>query len=110
MRKISVARFAIGQVIRHRVYEFRGVVFDVDPEFSDSAATGETILVEGRSRKDQPFYYLLAENGTSPYVAYVSEQSMEPDTSDEPVRHPELDDLFERDQTGCYRSRNMVMN
>jgi len=86
------------------------VVFDVDPEFPDSAATGETILVEGRSRRDQPFYYLLAETGTSPYVAYVSEQSMEPDTSDEPVRHPELDGLFERDQAGCYRSRKRMMN
>jgi heat shock protein HspQ len=110
MSKISVARFAIGQVVCHRVYEFRGVVFDVDPEFSDSAATGGTILVEGRSRRDQPFYYLLAENGASPYVAYVSEQTMVLDTSDEPVSHPQVDDLFERDETGCYRSRNMVMN
>jgi heat shock protein HspQ len=110
MSKISVARFAIGRLVCHRVYEFRGVVFDVDPEFFDRAATGVTILVEGRSRRDQPFYYLLAENGTSPYVAYVSEQSMVLDTSDEPVSHPQVDDLFKRDETGCYRSRNMVMN
>jgi heat shock protein HspQ len=110
MSKMSVAKFAIGQVIRHRVYAFRGVVFDVDPEFSDSTATRETILVEGRSRKDQPFYYLLAENGRNPYVAYVSEQSMVLDTSDEPLDHPQLDDLFERDETGCYRSRHHMMN
>lgn len=110
MSKISVARFAIGQVVCHRVYEFRGVVFDVDPEFSDCVAARETVLVEGRSRKDQPFYYLLAENDANPYVAYVSEQSMVLDTSDEPVSHPQLDDLFERDQTGRYRSRKRTMN
>jgi len=85
------------------------VVLDVDPEFSDSIAACETMLVEGRARKDQPFYYLLAENHTNPSVAYVSEQSMELDTSDEPVSHPPLDDLFELDDNGCYRSRNMLM-
>jgi|SRR5271167_4782208 len=106
--KKSVAKFAIGQVIRHRVYEFRGVVFDVDPEFSDSTATCETVLVEGRLGKDQPFYYLLAENDRNPYVAYVSEQSMILDTSDEPISHPQIDDLFERDETGRYRSRTMM--
>ena len=110
MRKMSVAKFAIGQVLRHQAYAFRGVVFDVDPEFSDSTAARETILVEGRSRKDQPFYYLLAENGRNPYVAYVSEQSMVLDTSDEPLSHPQFDDLFERDETGSYRFRSMMMN
>ena len=44
MSKTSVAKFGIGQVIRHRVYEFRGVVFDVDPEFADCSGTYETII------------------------------------------------------------------
>jgi heat shock protein HspQ len=110
MSKMSAAKFAIGQVIRHRVYAFRGVVFDVDPEFSDSKDRDETVLVEGRSQKNQPFYYLLAENDQNPYVAYVSEQSMVLDWSDEPVSHPQLDALFERDENGCYRSRHVRMN
>ena len=70
---MSVAKFAIGQVIRHRVYEFRGVVFDVDPEYVDCHGAFEAIMVELRSRRDQPFYYLFAENNHNPYIAYVSE-------------------------------------
>lgn len=110
MSKTSVAKFSIGQVIRHRMYAFRGVVFDVDPEFADSKGANETMLVEGRSRKDQPFYYLFAENDQNPYIAYVSEQNLMPDPSDEPVSHPQLDSLFERDEDGCYRRRSMMMN
>lgn len=110
MSKTSIAKFSIGQVIRHRVHAFRGVVFDVDPEFADSAATHQTMLVEGRSRRDQPFYYLFAENDQTPYIAYVSEQNLMPDASDEPVRHPQLDDMFERDEMGRYRWRNMMVN
>jgi heat shock protein HspQ len=110
MSKTSIARFSIGQVIRHRVYEFRGVVFDVDPEFADCSGTHDAILVELRSRRDQPFYYLFAENDQNPYIAYVSEQNLMPDPSDEPVSHPQLDHLFERDESGCYRWRSMLMN
>ena len=110
MSKTSVAKYSIGQVIRHRVYEFRGVVFDVDPQFAEGKGTSESILVELRSRRDQPFYYLFAENDQNPYIAYVSEQNLMPDPSDEPIRHPQLDDLFERDDNGCYRRRNMMMN
>ena len=110
MSKTSVAKFNIGQVIRHRVYEFRGVVFDVDPEFADGKGTFESILIELRSRKDQPFYYLFAENEQTPYVAYVSEQNLLADTSDEPVSHPQVDAMFERDGSGSYRWRKAMMN
>jgi len=89
MSKTSNAKFGIGQVIRHRVHAFRGVVFDVDPEFADREVSYEKInLIEGRQRKDQPFYYLFAENEQTPYIAYVSEQNLLADTSDEPVSHP----------------------
>ncbi|MGB9117145.1 heat shock protein HspQ [Bradyrhizobium sp.] len=110
MSKMSIAKFGIGHVIRHRIYEFRGVVFDVDPEFADCNGTHEAIMVEARSRKDQPFYYLFAENDQNPYIAYVSEQNLMPDASGEPVCHPQLDNLFERDEKGCYRRRNVMMN
>jgi len=110
MSKTSIAKFSIGQVIRHRVHAFRGVVFDVDPEFANSTGSYETLLIEARPRKDQPFYYLLAENDHNPYIAYVSEQNLLPDNSDEPVNHPQLDDLFERDASGGYRWRKARMN
>jgi heat shock protein HspQ len=110
MSKTSFAKFSIGQVIRHRVHAFRGVVFDVDPVFADCSGTYEAILVELRSRRDQPSYYLLAENGQNPYIAYVCEQNLMPDPSDEPVSHPQLDSLFDRDDSGCYRRRNAMLN
>jgi heat shock protein HspQ len=111
MSKTSIAKFGIGQVIRHRVHAFRGVVFDVDPEFADSEVSYEKInLIEGRQRKDQPFYYLFAENEQTPYIAYVSEQNLLADTSDEPVSHPQVDDMFERDENGSYRRRSTRMN
>jgi heat shock protein HspQ len=111
MSKTSIAKFKIGQVIRHRLHAFRGVVFDVDPEFADSEVSYEKInLIEGRQRKDQPFYYLFAENEQTPYIAYVSEQNLLADTSDEPVSHPQVDDMFERDENGSYRWRSARMN
>jgi heat shock protein HspQ len=111
MSKTSVAKFKIGQVTRHRVHAFRGVVFDVDPQFADGEISYETIqLIEGRQRKDQPFYYLLAENEQTPYIAYVSEQNLLADSSGEPVSHPQLDDMFERDESGSYRWRWARMN
>ncbi len=88
------ARFGIGQVVRHRVYPFRGVVFDVDPEFANTEAWYEAIPEDVRPRKDQPFYHLLAENEETTYVAYVSEQNLLPDDSGAPVTHPQLEAFF----------------
>jgi heat shock protein HspQ len=111
MSKTSTAKFKIGQVTRHRVHAFRGVVFDVDPQFADGEVSYETIqLIEGRQRKDQPFYYLFAENAQTPYIAYVSEQNLLADTSGEPISHPQLDAMFERDENGSYRWRRAMMN
>ena len=111
MSKVSTAKCGIGQITRHRIHAFRGVVFDVDPQFADGDVSYETVqLIEGRQRRDQPFYYLLAENEQAPYIAYVSEQNLLADTSGEPVTHPQLDDLFERDESGSYRRRAARMN
>ena len=90
----TIAKFRIGQVVKHRVYPFRGVIFDVDPEFANTEEWWNAIPEEVRPRKDQPFYHLLAENETSYYVAYVSEQNLLPDMSGEPVDHPEVDEMF----------------
>jgi len=89
-----LAQYKLGQVVRHKHYEFRGVVFDVDPAFQNTEEWWESIPEEVRPSKDQPFYHLLAENETSYYVAYVSEQNLIPDETGEPVEHPEIHEFF----------------
>jgi len=103
---IRTAKFTIGQIVRHRVYPFRGVVFDVDPEFSNTEEWYEAIPEDIRPDKDQPFYHLLAENQESAYVAYVSEQNLLPDNTGEPIEHPQIDEFFFRDAEGRYVSRD----
>jgi heat shock protein HspQ len=88
------AKFAIGHVVRHRIHPFRGVIFDVDPTFSNTEEWWMAIPADHRPAKDQPFYHLLAENETSYYVAYVSEQNLVQDDSGEPVDHPEVAEMF----------------
>lgn len=88
------AKFKIGQVVRHRVHPFRGVIFDVDPVFANTEEWWDSIPEEIRPAKDQPFYHLFAENETSYYVAYVSEQNLLPDQTGMPVDHPEVLDFF----------------
>ena len=102
---IPQARFAIGEVVRHRIFDFRGVIFDVDPEFANSEEWYESIPEEIRPSKDQPFYHLLAENSESSYVAYVSQQNLVPDESDEPIDHPAIGSLFEAFDDGRYKLR-----
>jgi heat shock protein HspQ len=99
---IRTAKFRIGQVVKHRVYPFRGVIFDVDPVFANTEEWWEAIPEEVRPRKDQPFYHLYAENETSYYVAYVSEQNLVPDESGDPVEHPEVEDMFGDLRDGAY--------
>ena len=108
--RTSVAKFMIGQIVRHRMLPLRGVVFDIDPEFANTEEWYESIPVEARPRKDQPFYHLLAENADTQYIAYVSEQNLLPDMSGDPVAHPKIDDIFERDQNGLYRRRNAMVH
>jgi heat shock protein HspQ len=99
------ARYAIGDVVRHRVFDFRGVIFDVDPVFANSEEWYEAIPEAIRPHKDQPFYHLLAENMESSYIAYVSQQNLVPDDSDEPVDHPAIPGLFTAFADGRYRLR-----
>ena len=99
------ARFAIGEVVKHRLFDFRGVIFDVDPVFANSDEWYESIPEEIRPSKDQPFYHLLAENSDSSYVAYVSQQNLLPDDSEEPIDHPAIGDMFDRFSEGRYQLR-----
>jgi heat shock protein HspQ len=88
------AKFRIGQVVKHRLFPFRGVIFDVDPVFSNTEEWWQSIPEEIRPSKDQPFYHLLAENDETEYVAYVSEQNLLIDDTGGPVRHPQVKDYF----------------
>ena len=88
------AKYTLGQIVRHKKYSFRGVIFDVDPQFSNTEEWYENIPLENRPKKNQPFYHLLAENDESYYVAYVSEQNLDIDTSGEPMGHPDLAAMF----------------
>ena len=102
---IAHARFGIGEIVRHRMFDFRGVIFDVDPVFANSDEWYESIPEDIRPPKDQPFYHLLAENADSTYVAYVSQQNLIPDDSEEPVDHPAIGDMFSRFSEGRYQHR-----
>jgi heat shock protein HspQ len=95
-----IAKFHIGQVVRHRLYPFRGVIFDVDPIFANTEEWYQSIPAEARPSKDQPFYHLLAQNDSTEYVAYVSEQNLLTDDSSEPLRHPQIDEMFVRGEDG----------
>jgi len=110
MNKMRNAKFMIGQVVKHRVFPFRGVVFDIDPEFNNTEEWWESIPADVRPHKDQPFYHLYAENDETEYIAYVSEQNLLPDTSGEPIRHPEVAEVFDRDDAGSYRPRHSQLN
>ena len=102
---IRSARFAIGEVVRHRLLDFRGVVFDVDPVFANSEEWYEAIPEPMRPARDQPFYHLLAENMESSYVAYVSQQNLIHDDSEEPVDHPAIGTMFDSFDGERYRLR-----
>jgi heat shock protein HspQ len=108
--KLRKAKYAIGEVVRHRIYPFRGIIFDVDPVFDNTEEWWLAIPEEVRPSKDQPFYHLLAENAETEYVAYVSEQNLLRDNSDSPLRHPLVNDVFERDESGAYRMRAVTAN
>ncbi len=104
------ATFTIGDVVRHRVFPFRGVIFDVDPVFNNTEEWWESIPEAIRPRKDQPFYHLFAENEESAYVAYVSQQNLLPDPDGDPVRHPGVIQMFSGRDGGRYQLRAEMKN
>ena len=110
MSKTRTAKFQIGEVVKHRVFPFRGVIFDVDPTFANTDEWWMSIPAEVRPHKDQPFYHLFAENAETAYIAYVSEQNLLLDTSGEPVRHPQVREAFNRTADGKYRVRTATLN
>ncbi len=99
---VAHAHFRIGDKVRHRLFSFRGVVFDIDPVFANTEAWYEAIPAATRPARDQPFYHLFADNGESSYVAYVSQQNLVADDTGDPIDHPAIDALFEQQADGRY--------
>ena len=107
---MQAAKFSIGQVVKHKLFPFRGVVFDVDPEFSNTEEWMQAIPEPVRPDRNQPFYHLFAENSDSHYVAYVSEPNLIADDSGEPVEHPQIELLFDETDDGAYKLRPEALN
>lgn len=110
MTKTRQAKFQIGDVVKHRHFPFRGVIFDVDPIFANTEEWYQAIPEEIRPSKDQPFYHLLAENAESEYIAYVSEQNLLPDDTGLPLRHPEVEERLQPTDDGGYRLPPAALN
>jgi heat shock protein HspQ len=104
MSMMREAKFSVGQVVRHRFYPFRGVIFDIDPEFGNTEEWWLAIPEDIRPAKNQPYYHLLAENAETEYIAYVSEQNLLADETGKPLRHPQLSELFAEDENGGYKA------
>ena len=101
-RKIEEALYRIGDVVKHRIFPFRGIIFDIDPVFNSTDEWLASIPEEMRPKREQPFYHLLAENAQTEYIAYVSQQNLLPDTSGEPLRHRQVPDMFVK-ENGRYK-------
>jgi heat shock protein HspQ len=99
---MRVARYRVGDVVKHRIYPFRGIIFDIDPVFNSTEEWWSSIPEEIRPTKNQPYYHLLAENEKTEYIAYVSEQNLLPDDSGKPLRHPQVSQMFV-EADGAYR-------
>ena len=104
MREVRRAKYRVGDVVRHRFYPFRGIVFDIDPVFNSTEDWWQSIPEEIRPSKDQPYYHLLAENEKTEYIAYVSEQNLLPDQTGEPLRHPQIAELFVERSDGTFEA------
>ena len=102
--------FNIGDIVKHKIYPFRGVIVDVDPEFSNTEDWYQSIPAEIRPSKEQPYYHLMAENNETFYSAYVSQQNLINDGSNGPVDHPDLDHIFSGIEKGKYLLKNLVTN
>jgi len=102
--------FNIGDIVKHRVYPFRGVIVDVDPEFSNTEEWYQSIPAEIRPSRNQPYYHLMAENTETFYTAYVSQQNLVGDGENGPLEHPDLEEIFSGMDQGKYHLRNEVRN
>lgn len=104
------ALYVLGQVVKHKFLDFRGVIYDVDPKFKNTEEWYQAIPTQFRPSKDQPFYHLFAENDEDFYTAYVSQQNLLPDPTGGPVEHPELERYFTSYKGGVYQLHQNICN
>ena len=97
--KITSTRFSVGDLIHHRLFDYRGVIVDVDPTFQ---ATEDWYEAVARSRppKDKPWYHILVHDAA--HTTYVAERNLEPDVSTDPIAHPMVEQFFSRFENGKY--------
>ena len=100
------ARFRVGQLVKHKLFDYRGVVFDADATFQGSEEWYET-MARTRPPKDQPWYHVLVHEAA--HTTYVAERNLQPDLSGAPISHPALDQLFDELRDGLYQ-RQRPMN
>lgn len=105
--KITETQFSVGELVHHRLFDYRGVIVDVDPDFQ---ATEEWYEAVARSRppKDRPWYHVLVDGSTQ--STYVAERNLEPDTSREPISHPMLEHFFSSFENGRYHADRTQAN
>jgi heat shock protein HspQ len=96
------ARFHVGELVRHRLFDYRGVIFDVDPQFSGSEAW-YTQMARSRPPKDKPWYHVLVHGAS--HQTYVAERNLEPDPAPAPIAHPLVGQLLGAFDGQAYRSR-----
>ena len=99
------ARFRVGQLVHHKLFDYRGVIIDVDPGFMGADEWYRT-MARSRPPKDKPWYHVLVHNAV--HQTYVAEQNLDPDPSGDPVIHPDIDDYFEGFRAGIYLSRQSM--
>ena len=100
---MSEARFYIGQVVRHRMFDYRGVIFDVDPAYSGSDEWFRQVALS-RPPKDAPWYHVMVHDAL--HTTYVAERNLEPDSEPQQIAHPDLGKHFSAFDGARYRKEH----
>ena len=101
----SRARFQVGQPVSHKIFDYRGVIFDVDATFQSTDEWYDT-MARTRPPKDEPWYHVFVHDAE--HTTYVAERNLEPDLTGEPIKHPALTQIFDELKDGIYRRRRQV--
>lgn len=100
---VKLARFRVGEIIHHRLFDYRGAIFDVDPEFrGDDAWYAQ--MAKSKPPKDRPWYHVLVDGAT--HTTYVAEQNLDREENPQPITHPALSNVFSDFLNGKYKTTN----
>ncbi|MEE8058897.1 MAG: heat shock protein HspQ [Pseudomonadales bacterium] len=102
---IFKVKFSVGDLVHHRLFDYRGVIVDVDRNFQATDEWYETIA-RSRPPKNKPWYHVLVHGKI--YSTYVAEQNLDPDNSVDPIMHPMLNHFFSTFDNGKYVSNKPV--